>query len=179
LCATFLRLQKSIIIVSNPFHKERSLSPKSQELTDCPASPKFLLTTRESGVECHVQPTPEWRSCARFLSPISIAFMGLITAIVLWGTAYKLSLYHPHVAPGSPTQVAKLWLETRTSYVVSIAKIKGRSSHTFCLQDFTAPNRLLLGLPRVPGFPDDLHERQILRFALPRASRSPPLFASA
>jgi hypothetical protein len=148
-------------------------------LTDRLPSPKSFTATRESGVGSPVEPKPERRSCGRILSPISIGFMGLITAIVLWGTAYKLSLYHPHLAPGSRTQVAKLWQESRTSYVVAIAKIKGKSSHRLGLQDFAAPNRLFPCLAHTPGFPDGLHKPKILGFALPIPSRSPPLFASA
>jgi hypothetical protein len=51
--------------------------------------------------------------------------MGLMVAIALWGTAYKLSLYHPHPAPSTRVQVAKLWLGNRTGFAVCQRRVSG------------------------------------------------------
>ena len=51
-----------------------------------------------------------WRSLFR---PVSIFLLGLVLAVVLWGLAYRLSLYHPHPDQSGRTNVAKLWVGPR------------------------------------------------------------------
>lgn len=115
-------------------------------------------------------------TCEKFLSPISAGFLGLMVAVVLWGTAYKLSLYHPHPAPAARTQVAKLWLESRTSFVVPLREIKGIPSdrtHLYALAAQKLPSPVLI---HIPWSADDLPPNQILTAALSVPSRSPPTF---
>ena len=110
----------------------------------------------------------------RRLSPIPIGFLGLMVAIVLWGTAYKLSLYHPHPAPSTRTQVAKLWLETRTSYVVPLREIKRVPVDGTHLHALAGPIRPFPDLIVLAGCPDHLSEKQLLTPAGSMPSRSPP-----
>lgn len=113
------------------------------------------------------------RSRILFL-PIPVGFLGLMVAVVLWGTAYKLSLYHPHPAPSTRTQVAKLWLETRTIYVVPLREIKRVPNHGSHLHALAAAVRPFPDLIGIAGCPNDFSENQILTPAGPMSSRSPP-----
>lgn len=113
----------------------------------------------------------------KWQSPIPVGLLGLIVAIVLWGTAYKLSLYHPHPAPTMRTQVAKLWLETRVSYVVPLREIKGFPDARTHLHASAVQDRPPAGLIGVPGYPDDVPAKLILPAAFSIPSRSPPSFS--
>jgi hypothetical protein len=44
------------------------------------------------------------------MRPLSLGLIGLAVAIVIWGFAYKLSLYQPHPSHTAKISVAKLWL---------------------------------------------------------------------
>jgi hypothetical protein len=100
--------------------------------------------------------------------------MGLMFAIVLWGTSYKLSLYHPHPAPSMRTQVAKLWVENRASYVLPVQKVKdpahaGADLHVLDVQ--SPPARISICFSRIFYQPP----AKVISFAgssIP--SRSPP-----
>jgi hypothetical protein len=103
-----------------------------------------------------------------------VGLLGLMVAIVLWGTAYKLSLYHPNPAPSARTQVAKLWLESRVSYVVplrEIKKIPNDRTHVYALAKQNLPSLVLTG---VAWSADDLSKKQILTAAVSTPTRSPP-----
>ena len=159
----------SIMVGVILFPDEMGISPDNQELTVFSSFPKPRMTIRDKGRGVDRQ-----HCCARLLSPISVGFLGLVVAIVLWGTAYKLSLYHPYPSPSSRTQVAKLWLETRTSQFISLREFKGKLSHRMDLHALAAPNRPFAGLSGVPGYPDAQPEQQPLTVALRIPSRSPP-----
>jgi hypothetical protein len=118
----------------------------------------------------------EFRFCGQTLSPISFGFIGLMIAIVLWGTSYKLSLYCPHPAHSSRTQVAKLWIEPRSASIASIRGFKGRSSRVTGSQAFTASNQPRLNLDHAAVFADGPCDRGILTSACLIPSRSPPSF---
>jgi hypothetical protein len=45
--------------------------------------------------------------------PLGIGLIVLALAIVLWGIAYRLSLYRPHPGPSARVSVAKLWAGPR------------------------------------------------------------------
>ncbi len=145
-----------------------------QELTDLPPFARFLTAANGDGIEPSIHAKPERLNCFQILSPISMGFLGLIIAIVLWGTAYKLSLYHSHLAPASRTQVAKLWLEPRTTDVVSVRQNHRQSNSSTGTKALDTQRRLSPGLVRIAGFPNHLCERQIRIFAFPKPSRSPP-----
>jgi len=103
--------------------------------------------------------------------------LGLIIAIFLWGTAYKLSLYRPHPAPSTRTQVAKLWLETRISYVVPLREIKGLPDVHTHLHALAVQDRPPAGLIGDPGYSDDVPAKLILPAAFSISSRPPPSFS--
>ncbi len=50
--------------------------------------------------------------------------LGLVLAVVLWGTGYKLSLYRPHPAPSVRAGVAKLWVGPRASVCIKGSRTK-------------------------------------------------------
>lgn len=54
---------------------------------------------------------PIWK---QLFTPCALGILGLAIAVVLWGTGYKLSLYHRHPAP-PPVPIAKLWVESRNA----------------------------------------------------------------
>jgi hypothetical protein len=110
----------------------------------------------------------------KLLSPITVGLLGLMVAIVLWGTAYKLSLYHPHPTPIARAQVAKLWVESRASYVVPLKEIRdipNDRSHQDALTAQSVPALVLTG---VPWSADDPFRKQFYTSAFPIPSRSPP-----
>lgn len=158
----------SIIKEYSPSRLDGDL-PQTHELTELSSRANSQMASRERGRgELRLYP------CERFLSPISAGFLGLMMAVVLWGTAYKLSLYHPHPAPVVRTQVAKLWLESRTSFVVPLREIKGipnDRNHFFAMAAQKLSSPVLI---RIPWSADDLPPRQILTAAVPIPSRAPP-----
>jgi hypothetical protein len=56
---------------------------------------------------------PSWLN-ARLLT---LSFLSLALAVVLWGLEYKVSLYHPHPDHRARVGVAKLWVEPRRAVV--------------------------------------------------------------
>ena len=44
------------------------------------------------------------------LRPLSLGLIGLEVAVAIWGFAYKLSLYQPHLSHSAKASVVKLWL---------------------------------------------------------------------
>jgi len=116
----------------------------------------------------------EFHFCRQTLSPISFGFIGLMIAIVLWGTSYKLSLYFPHLAHSSRAQVAKLWIEPRSASTTSIRGLKGKSSRVTGSQAFTASNQPLLNLDHAAVSPNERWDQGILISACLIPSRSPP-----
>lgn len=143
--------------------------PQTQELTELTsfASPRMACRDLRHGK------MPSY-TCEKFLSPISAGFLALIIAVVAWGTAYKLSLYHPHPAPTARTQVAKLWLESRTSFVVPLREIKGIPNDRTHLYGLAAQRMPTPTLVRILWSGDDLPPRPILTAAVPIPSRAPP-----
>lgn len=110
----------------------------------------------------------------RWHSPTLVGFLGLIVAIVLWGTAYKLSLYHPHPAPSTRNQVAKLWLETRVSYAVSLREIKEFPKVRTDADALAVHNPPSAGLIEVLHDHHDVAPKNICTAILPMPSRPPP-----
>ena len=51
-----------------------------------------------------------------FTRPLSLGLTGLALALILWGLAYRLSLYHPHQNHHARIAVAKLWIAPRESF---------------------------------------------------------------
>lgn len=139
------------------------------ELIDLPSFAIHRMTTRDSG--CGLS-CPDRRG--RWHGLIPAGFLGLIVAIVLWGTAYKLSLYHPHPAPTMRTQVAKLWVETRVSYVVSLRQVKGLPDVATHLHALAVQSRPPAGLIGVPGAPFEVPSKDTRTALGPIPSRSPP-----
>lgn len=147
-------------------------TPQSQELTESLSFAKSRMTTIDSGcVSLRSNHSGKWHS------PIPVGLLGLIVAIFLWGTAYKLSLYHPHPAPTARTQVAKLWLETRMSYVVPLREIKGLPDVRTHLRSLAVQDRPPAGLIGAPGVPNDVPAKLILPASFPVSSRPPPSFS--
>ena len=66
---------------------------------------------------------PTWK---QILRPCVLGIIGLAIAVVLWGFAYKLSLYHRRAAPSSVT-VAKLWIESRNAFMKAASRFKAKS----------------------------------------------------
>ncbi len=59
------------------------------------------------------------------IRPCTLGFISLAVSIFLWGSAYKLSLYHVHPDPSARASVARLWLETRNARAVTDVLRKG------------------------------------------------------
>jgi hypothetical protein len=76
-----------------------------------------------------VQPQSEYEkigdsSWRAILRPFSLGLIGLALAVFLWGLAYKLSLYHPHRSHAAGTNVAKLSVGPRKSFVAAKSRMK-------------------------------------------------------
>jgi hypothetical protein len=56
--------------------------------------------------------------------PLTLSFLGLALAVVLWGLEYKVSLYHPHPNHSARVGVAKLWVGPRRAGPVKSGCIK-------------------------------------------------------
>jgi ABC-type nitrate/sulfonate/bicarbonate transport system permease component len=54
--------------------------------------------------------------------PASLALLGLAFMIVLWGLAYRLSVYQNLRSPSSQATAARLWSESRRDSVAPIAR---------------------------------------------------------
>ena len=144
------------------------LLPK-QELTELSSFAIFRMAGRENYPGSHRR-----HACGKLLSPITVGLLGLMVAIVLWGTAYKLSLYHPHPTPIARAQVAKLWVESRASYVVPLKEIRdipNDRSHMDALAAQSVPAFVLVG---VFWSADDIFRKRFYPSAFPVPSRSPP-----
>ena len=85
---------------------------------------------------------PLWRQIFR---PCALGIIGLAIAVVLWGAAYNLSLYHRHATPSSVT-VAKLWIESRNASVTVASRFKAKSHLVPGSQAFSVP------IQRLPHF---------------------------
>jgi hypothetical protein len=145
---------------------------KSQELTELPsfAIPQIAIPENGSGLSCR-------HHCGRWCKLTPVALLGLMVAIVLWGTAYKLSLYRPHPAPSIRVQMAKLWLEPRPTCVVPLRECQGLPHDRAHLYTLAGQNPPSVGLFPVSWSPDDLLEKQNLTAAFSIPSRSPPSFS--
>ena len=170
-CATFCNVVRSIIVGADPLQTRRELAPTPHELNDSPSVTNCRMATRDGrlGLPC----------CYRIGAPIRripVGFLGLMVAIVLWGSAYKFSLYHQHPAPSMRGQVAKLWLENRSSFVVPLRVIKRIPNDRTYLQAFATLRHSAISLASVPWCPEDLPEKQNPTAGFPIPSRSPPSF---
>jgi hypothetical protein len=63
----------------------------------------------------------QWRNLLRLPA---LALVGLAVAIVLWGLAYKLSLYQPHPTPSERASVAKVCTGPRSTASVSAVRVR-------------------------------------------------------
>ena len=170
-CAPFCNLGLSIIVGGTSLQTGRELSPTSQELNELPSVANSRMATSDGrlGLPC----------CYRIgaqIRLIPVGFLGLMVAIVLWGSAYKFSLYHQHPAPSMRGQVAKLWLENRSSFVVPLRVIKRIPNDRTNLQPFATVRHPAISLVSVPWCPEDFPERQSPTAGFPIPSRSPPSF---
>ena len=66
-----------------------------------------------------------YTSWKQIFTPCALGILGLAIAVVLWGTGYKLSLYHRHPVP--PVPVAKLWVESRNASLSVASGLKAKS----------------------------------------------------
>lgn len=107
-------------------------------------------------------------------SPLSFGFLGLILTIFLWGTAYRLSLYHPHPTPSARTRVAKLWSETRSSELVSHRTIKDKTNAGMDVHALVTRNQPFVRSAGTLASLADLSRRQAVAPALQIPARSPP-----
>ena len=147
-----------------------------QKLTDRSPLTQRLNPDRGIGPPKTSPTRGEFHFCGQTLSPVSFGFIGLMIAIVLWGTSYKLSLYCPHPAHSSRTQVAKLWIEPRSTSMASIRGLKGTSSRVIGGQAFAASNQFLLNLDHAAVFPNGRFDQDIRTSACLIPSRAPPSF---
>lgn len=83
---------------------------------------------------------PSWEQIFR---PCALGILGLAITVVLWGTGYKLSLYHRHPVP-PPVPVAKLWVESRN---VSLAVASGLKAKSHFVSDSQASFNPIQRLP--------------------------------
>ena len=142
------------------------------ELREMSELPSFVNSRMANG---HDGPGLSCRNRSRHrIRPIPFVFWGLIAAIVIWGMEYKLSLYNQHPAPSMRVQVAKLWLENRSNFVVP-ARTKEIPSDRTHLQAFAAPRQSAVSLVSVSWRPVNIAERRSPTDGLPIPSRSPPL----
>jgi len=93
---------------------------------------------RQSITRINAQMSCGVSSRKRRFSPCAIGIVGLALAVVLWGTGYRLSLYHHH-ATSSVIPVAKLWIESRNASMATASRLKTKSHLIPCSQVFSAP----------------------------------------
>ena len=146
------------------------------ELTDCCPFAQRLAAHRGNGPETTSVATGKFLFGGRTFSPISFVLLGLMIAIVLWGTSYKLSLYCPHPAQSSRTQVAKLWIAPRSTSIASIRGLKGKLSRAVGSQAFIASNQPLLNLDQAATLPSGRCDQGVLNSPCLIPPRSPPSF---
>ena len=113
--------------------------------------PGFYLTTR-SALACDGQRASPagFRAGRRVTSRLlAIGLIGLSLAVVLWGTGYKVSLYHPHPSPSVRVGVAKLWIGPQQRVCVQQhacvrsahakgTKLLAAQTHFLCVQNRTS-----------------------------------------
>lgn len=169
--ATFINLVLSIIVGGNSLQTGRELTSAPKDLNELPSAsnPRTAMSDIRRRIRC------PHRSEPRF-SRIPVGLIGLIIAIVLWGTAYKLSLYHQHPTPFMRVPVAKLWLENRSDYVVPLRTTKGIANDWTQLHALAASMQPDLTLVSVPCCLDEFRVKERPTAGFPTRSRAPPPF---
>lgn len=147
------------------------MAPKPHELNDESSVTNSRMATSDGCFEL-----PCRYRIGNRIRRIPVGFLGLMVAIVLWGTAYKYSLYHQHPAPSVRVQVAKLWLENRSSFAVPLRVMKRIPNDGASLQAFATVSQPAISLVSVSWCPEDFPERQSSTAGFPIPSRSPPSF---
>ncbi len=147
-----------------------------RKLTDRAPIPQRLAASRDIGLGSKIRAKGEFHFCGHTLSPISFGFFGLMIAIVLWGTSYKLSLYFPHLAHTSPTQVAKLWLQPRSASLDAVHGVKGKPNRVTFTQALTASHSPLPNQDHATLSPEGRCDQGIVTPARLIPPRSPPSF---
>lgn len=114
-------------------------------------------------------------SSKSLLRPLILGVMGLAIAVILWGLAYKLSLYHSQQNHHTNLNVAKLWvgpreslfaLNNRTKLIVQVSPC----THQVTVTAFSLPTlSSTLGIAGVSVLIQSGFD------SLPSRLRSPPL----
>ena len=68
------------------------------------------------------------------LSVRLFVYLSLAIAVFLWGTTYKLSLYHHHPRHSAQVKVAKFWLGPRSHHLVQAARLSTNRHYVIDLQ---------------------------------------------
>jgi hypothetical protein len=120
---------------------------------------------------------PLWK---QLFKPCALGILGLAIAVVLWGTGYKLSLYHRHPAP-SPVPVAKLWIESRNASLAVASGLKTKSHFVSDSQTYLDPIQRLpqQGRAGVCILSVCTHDVAYFGFLIPFRSPPPPRFLLA
>lgn len=69
-------------------------------------------------------------SLSYFVRPLSLGLAGLVLALILWGLAYRLSLYHPHQNHHARVTVAKLWIGPRETFFALNKQTRSTVQHS-------------------------------------------------
>lgn len=112
---------------------------------------------------------PTWKQIFR---PCALGILGLAIAVVLWGTGYKLSLYHRHLVP--PVPVAKLWVESRNASLAVASGLKAKSHFVSDSQTYFDPIQRLPHHSRASVCVLSVCTRDIAYFGFLIPFRSPP-----
>ena len=113
---------------------------------------------------------PLWK---QLFKPCTLGILGLAIAVVLWGTGYKLSLYHLHPTP-SPVPVAKLWIESRNASLAVASGLKAKTHLVSGSQTFFNPIQRLPHYSRASACMLSVCMRDVAYFGFLIPFRSPP-----
>lgn len=169
--ATFRTEGRSIIVGATSLLPGQELALAPPELNNEPSVTNSRMATSDGRLESPCR----YRTRHR-IGRIPVGFLGLLVAIVLWGTAYKFSLYHQHPTPSMRGQVAKLWLENRSGLVAPPRTVKGTPNDHIRPHAFAARRQTAISLVSVPWCPENRPDIQRPTSRVPIPSRSPPSF---
>ena len=113
-------------------------------------------------------------SLSYFVRPLSLGLAGLALALILWGLAYRLSLYHPHQNHHARVIVAKLWIGPRETFFALNKQTKSTVQHSAYTQSVPVTGVLLPVFNRAFPITTSAPPTQSQLDSPPGSLRSPP-----
>jgi hypothetical protein len=159
------------ILMAFVLRRPKALSAEMPSPNPSPITASALL---ENARLIRTQVPSRYPSWMQMFRPCALGLIGLIIAVVLWGTGYKLSLYHHDAAPSSKVPVAKFWIESRTAPMAAVSRLKAKSHLVPGSQAFSAPIQRLPLLSRAAACIFPVCARGVVYFNFLIPFRSPP-----